>query len=121
MAQACAICGVYCDRMNLLLIVAITVAVLIVLALLSSGRRVFRHAGRPPLMEVMQYRGAKLREPFDEPEARWHAHALRVCIACPSRKICEEQLRANRPSSSYAVCPNARYIDCVRGGGLTFS
>lgn len=85
-----------------------------VLVAFVAGRRMVRHTGRVRLIEVMQHRGANLRYPLDEADARYHAHAVRICIACSNRRLCDEHLCAGRPADSYAICPNARYIECAR-------
>ncbi|TAK82073.1 MAG: hypothetical protein EPO20_23650 [Betaproteobacteria bacterium] len=108
--------------MNALLIALITVLVsLAALAVFVSGRRVVRDTGRLRLTEVMQYRGASLPDPLDEAGARYHAHAVRICIACPNKPLCDEWLRAGRPANSCAFCPNAHYIEHLRLGGLAFT
>jgi len=105
------------------LFIAVIIAVVGVAALIVfvAGRRTMRGTGQLPLIEVMRYRGAHLRDPLDEADARYQAHAIRACITCADRRLCDEQLRAGRAADSYAMCPNARYIECVRQGGLIFN
>jgi len=108
--------------MNALLITVLAVLLsLAALAAFVSGRRVIRDDGRLRLLEMMQRRGAALPEPLSEPAVRNQAHALRVCVTCPNKDLCDEWLRGSRTGDSYAFCPNTHYIEQLRQGRLAFN
>ena len=92
------------------------------LAFLAIAFALWRHWPRADkrmrLYEMVRLRGVPL--PTDRASARDVAAAERRCIACCSKELCDELLRAGRSSGYRQFCPNALYLEWLHSNSLHF-
>jgi len=94
-------------------------ALAIVFVLLALRRR-SRIDSRVRLYEVMRLRGVSPSRPRDQAAAHDAAAAERRCVACGSKQLCDELLRAGHSKGYSLFCPNALYVEWLRSTSLHF-
>lgn len=72
------------------------------------------------LYDMMRLRGVSPSRPVDPVAARDVAAAKRRCAACASKELCDELLASGASDSYRRFCPNALYVEWLRGTSLHF-
>jgi hypothetical protein len=101
-------------------LVLLAVAALALGGAMLSRRRRPRADSRVRLYEMMRLRGVLppgLRDPAAAHDA---AAAKRRCVACSSKQLCDELLRAGGGKGYSLFCPNALYVEWLRSTSLRF-
>jgi len=83
-------------------------------------RRRSRIASRVRLYDVMRLRGMSPSQPRDQAAAQDAAAAEGRCVACGSKQLCDELLRAGHSEGYGLFCPNALYVEWLRSNSLDF-
>jgi hypothetical protein len=67
---------------------------------------------------MMRLRGVP--PPRDRASARDVAAAERRCLACSSKRMCDELLRSGHSGGYRRFCPNALYLEWLHSNSLNF-
>ena len=94
------------------------------LAVFAIAFALWRHRSRADkrlrLHEMMHLRGVPPLRTLDPALERDAAAAMRRCLACGSKALCDEQLHAGRGEGFKLFCPNALYVEWLRDTSLHF-
>jgi len=101
-------------------IVLFAVIALAIGFVLLAWRRRSRIDSRVRLYEVMRLRGVSPPQPRDQAAAHDAAAAERRCVACCSKQLCDELLRAGGCKGYGLFCPNALYVEWLHSTSLHF-
>jgi len=90
----------------------IGMAIIILYAVLAASFRIVRDDGRLRLVEMLRRQGSAAEQAFDG-SGYQAAVAVRRCMMCTHKALCDERSGAKRGMEAY--CPNADFIVRVTG------
>ncbi len=82
---------------------------------MRKARRTARADAALLLPEMMRLRGATPLEPLTRTVVHDAALAERRCLACGAKSMCSELIATGRSDGYALFCPNAHYIEQLRG------